>query len=316
MGVGLMESMKKIQNSNLLFQDYLIIFFDLIGQREVLRKITSIPVSDTDKASFLELVKQSVGRVLFLRDSFKTYFSATLSHVPNTGMVPPAYRHEFIESQKTNLVHYGLSDAIVIAVPLMNENENCTPINGVFAALTATCAIKLLALSIKIPARAGIDVGVGVQIDEREVYGPALERAVRLEGELAEYPRLIVGRELYAYLSWVENQNCQTRLGQVASNLAKECKKLLVQDTDGLIILDYLGKNIKDVFENRIKPEIVMNAWNYVKEQHTKYLKLDDEKLSCRYFRMSRYFRSRLPLWGIEEQKVQHAVSLDGFATR
>jgi hypothetical protein len=298
--------MKKAQNSDLLFQDYLIIFFDLLGQRKALRKINAIPVSDDEKSEFLELVKKNVGRVLLLRDSFNNYFSATLSHVPNTDLVPPAYRQEFIESQKTNLIHYGLSDAIVIAVPLMNDNENCTPINGVFAALTATCAIKLLALSLGIPARAGIDVGVGIQIDDREVYGPALERAVRIESELAEYPRLAVGRELRAYLSWVENQQYQSRLGEIASNLAKQCRKLMVQDTDGLIILDYLGKNIKEVFENRIETEVVLNAWGYVKEQHTKYLQLGDDKLSSRYFRMSHYFKSRLPLWGVEEEALQH----------
>jgi hypothetical protein len=308
--------MKNSPKNDLFFQDYLIIFFDLIGQRETLQKIKAIPVSDPEKREFLELVKKSAGRVLFLRDSFKNYFSATLSHVPNTSLVPPEHRQEFIQSQKTNLHYYGLSDAIVIAVPLMNENENCTAINGVFSALTATCAIKLLALSVKIPARAGIDVGVGVQIDDREVYGPALERAVHIEAELAEYPRLVVGRELHAYLSWVENQHYQNRLGEIASNLAKQCRKLMVQDTDGLIILDYLGKNIREVFENQIEPEIVVNAWNYVKEQHMQYLQLGDEKLASRYFRMMRYFRSRLPSWGIEEERVQHGVPPDGFATR
>lgn len=293
--------MKKPKNNDLIFQEYLVIFIDLIGQREILRKITGIPVSDSEKVEFLELVKKSVGRVLMLRSSFKSYFDGALSHVPNTALVAPEHRQEFIDSQKTNFHHYGLSDAIVIAVPLMNENEYCTPIKGVFSALTATCAITLLALSLKIPARAGIDVGVAVQIDDREIYGPALERAVHIEAQLAEYPRLVVGRELYAYLSGVENQKYQTRLGEIASNMAKQCRKLMVQDTDGRIILDYLGNNVKEVFENKIEKEIVMNAWGYIKEQHIKHIKLGNDKLSSRYFRMSRYFKSRLHLWGIEQ---------------
>ena len=229
--------------------------------------------------------------------------------MPNTALVSAEHRQEFVKAQKTNLLYYGLSDAIVIAVPLMTENENCTAINGAFSALTATCAIKLLALSLKIPARAGIDVGVGVQIDDREVYGPALERAVRIEAELPEYPRLVVGRELHAYLSWVENQQYQSRLGEIAVNMAKQCRKLMVQDSAGQIILDYLGKNINEVFENRIETEIVVNAWNYVKEQHMKHLGLGDDKLSARYFRMSRYFKSRLHLWSIEQETVQHSHS-------
>ncbi len=292
--------MESSKNNDLIFQEYLVIFFDLVGQREALRKITGIPVSDSEKGPFLELVKESVGRVLMLRRAFKNYFDGALSHVPNTDLVAPEHRQEFIESQKTTYHHYGLSDAIVIAVPLMNENENCTPINGVFSALTAASAITLLALSLKIPARAGIDVGVGVQIDDREIYGPALERAVRIETQLAEYPRLVVGRELHAYLNFVENQKYQTRLGEIAANMAKQCRMLMVQDTDGRIILDYLGNNIREVFENQIEKEIVLNAWNFVKEQHKKYIDQGIEKLSSRYFRMSRYFKSRINSWGIE----------------
>ncbi len=292
--------MENSNNSDLIFQEYLVIFFDLLGQREALRKITGIPVSGTEKDQFLELVRKSVGRVLMLRRAFKSYFDGMTSHVPNTDLVAPEHRQEFIESQKANCHYYGLSDAIVIAVPLMNENENCTPINGIFSALTATCGIALLALSLKVPARAGIDVGVGVQIDDREVYGPALERAVRIEAELAEYPRLVVGRELLAYLNCVENQKPQTRLGEIAAHMAKQCRKLMIQDTDGRIILDYLGNNIREVFENKLEKEIVLNAWNYINEQHKKHIEEDNDKLSSRYFRMIRYFRSRLDSWGIE----------------
>ena len=297
--------MKDTQNDDLIFQNYLVIFFDLIGQREALRKITGIPLNEKEMDPFVESVRDSIGNVLLLRKAFKDFFDAFTSHLPDTDLVAPEHRQEFIESQKTILHHYGLSDAIVIAVPLMNDNENCTPMNGVFAALAATCGVALLALSLEIPARAGIDVGVGVQIDDREIYGPALERAVRIEGQFAEYPRLVVGDELYAYLNWVEHQECQTRFGKVAALLAQQCKKLMVQDNDGRIMLDYLSKNINEVFEDKIEKETVLSAWNYVKEQHIKHIEQGNEKLTPRYFRMSRYFKSRLHLWGIEENDVQ-----------
>jgi hypothetical protein len=292
-----------MENSNnkndLIFQNYLVIFFDLLGQREALREIISIPVSEPEKTEFLELVKKSIGSVLKIRHAFKSYFDGAKAYTPNIQLVATEYRQEFIESQKTKFHHYELSDAIVIAVPLINDNENCTAINGVFSALTASCAVALLALSMKIAVRAGIDVGVGVQLDDRDVYGPALERAVRIEGQLAEYPRLVVGRELISYLSWVENQTYKTRQGEIAVNMAKLCKKLMVQDTDGRIMLDYLGQNIKEVFENKIKKETVLEAWNFVNDQHIKYIKQNNDRLAPRYFRMIRYFKSRLKLWDI-----------------
>jgi len=292
--------MKYSSNSDLLFTDYLVVFFDLIGQREALRKITGIPASESGKQEFIVLIKKSIGRVLMIRDAFKSYFDAASSHIPNIRLVPLELRNEIIESQKTNLSYYGLSDAIVIAVPLTGENENCTDINSVYSALAAICGIALVSLSVGIPARAGIDVGVATQIDDREVYGPALERAVYLEAQIAEYPRLVVGRELLSYLSWVGNQQFQTRLGEIASNMGKVCRKFIVQDTDGRVMLDYLGKNMKEAFGGKMNKEIVDKAWNFVNEQHIFQIKNRNERLASRYFRMIRYFNSRLKIWDIE----------------
>jgi hypothetical protein len=87
-------------------------------------------------------------------------------------------------------------------------------INAVYDAFVATCGIGSLSLSIHLPMRAGLDVGVAMQIDDKEIYGPALESAFYLESKFADkYPRFIVGKELLSYLYWVENQQCETRIG-------------------------------------------------------------------------------------------------------
>lgn len=82
----------------------------------------------------------------------------------------------------------------------MSTDENCTAMNGVHSAFIATSGLGLMALSAKIPIRAGLDVGIATQIDDKEVYGPALEKAVYLEAQLAEYPRFFAGNELINYL--------------------------------------------------------------------------------------------------------------------
>jgi len=74
----------------------------------------------------------------------------------------------------------------------MSNDENCPAVNGIYSAFVATCGIGLLSLSVKVPMRAGLDVGVATKIDDNEIYGPGLERAFYLESQLAEYPRFIV----------------------------------------------------------------------------------------------------------------------------
>jgi hypothetical protein len=285
---------------NLLFQHYLIVFFDQLGQREKLRKITAIPTTEAEEQEFIELTKESIGRVLHIRDAFKNYFESASLYNPNLNLVPTEYRDEFLSSQKrADLIFYGISDAVVIAVPLMSTDENCAAVNGIHDAFVATCGIGLLSLSVRVPMRAGLDVGVATQIDDKEIYGPALESAFYLESKLAEYPRLLVGKELINYLFCVENQKCNTRIGEVAKETAKYCRQMIIQDTDGRYMLDFLGENFKKAIENTIEPNLVASAFDFVLEQYRRYSKNENDKLASRYYRLLRYCHSRKKVWGL-----------------
>ncbi len=287
-------------NDSLLFQDYLVVFFDQLGQREQLRKITGIPTSPEEERHFIEAMRKSVGRVLNIRKGFKNFFESANSYEINVNLVPPEHRDEFVASQKFDLKFYGLSDAVIIAVPLMSDDENCTAVNSIYSAFAATCGIGLLSLSVKVPMRAGLDVGVATQIDHDEIYGPGLERAYYLESQLAEYPRFIVGKELINYLIWVENQNSETRVGQVAKGMAQFCREMIIQDTDGRFMLDFLGNKIKNMSGEFFKKEEIVSALEFVSSQYKKYLEQNNEKLASRYYRLLRYFHSRKKVWEID----------------
>ena len=282
-----------------LFQHYLVVFFDHLGQRERLRKITGIPTNEKEKEKFIEITRESIGRVLQIRETFNNYFQSSTLYQPDSNLVPPEYRDEFLASQKcAELNFYGMSDAIIIAVPLKNDDDNCSAVNGIYQTLIAVCGIALLSLSyFKVSMRAGIDIGIATQIDEKEIYGPALESAYKLECNFAEYPRLLVGRELINYLFWVETRKCSTKIGLVAKEMAKFCRRMIIQDTDGRYMLDFLGKIIKESSDGAIDKNTVTLAFDFVVSQYEKYVKEENEKLASRYYRLLRYFHSRKKIW-------------------
>jgi hypothetical protein len=201
-----------------------------------------LPTNDTEKHEFVVKLQGTIGKVDFVRRAFRKFFDATELHTPDTSLFPAKHREKFIASQKSKVYFYGFSDSVVIAVPLISSDENCTAINGVYSAFVATSGIGLFALADKIVLRGGLDVEFATTIDGTEIYGPALERAYFLESNLAEYPRFLVGKELLAYLHWVENQQCKTRLGETAKIMATFCREMIVQDTDGRPMLDFMGK--------------------------------------------------------------------------
>lgn len=293
--------MTKSKDTDISFQHYLVIFLDVLGQREILREIKSLPTNNQEQETFIRKIQETLGRVIKVRDAFRMFFEGSKSYVPNTDLVPSELRKEFISSQKSNAYFYGFSDTIIIAVPLMsNGDENCTAVNGVFLALFATCGMGISALADGIVLRAGLDVGVAAEIQDKEIYGPALERAYYLESQMAEYPRFIVGDELIKYLLWVEGQECKTRYGKVAKGVAKFCREMIVRDTDGRLMIDFLGKRFKESDDNPIDINIVTSVRDFVKSQYNKYLDKDNQKLASRYYRLMRYIESRQELWGIE----------------
>jgi hypothetical protein len=289
----------KLQRDTLLFQNYLVIFLDIMGQRRSLRSIRDLPTDESEKADFIKVLKETIGKVDALRTLFHTFFVEANSYNPDISLVPPQFQQEFISCQHSEAYFYGFSDSIIIAVPLGSNDENCTAINGVYSAFIATSGISLMALSGKTALRGGLDAGIATQIKDKEIYGPALERAYYLESNFAEYPRFVVGKELIGYLHWVENQQAKSRSGEVAKIIAKFCREMIIQDADGFPMLDFMGKNAKEVSDNSVDSDLVKKACDFVESQYKKYASEENHKLASRYFRLLRYLKWRGKLWGI-----------------
>ena len=99
---------------------------------------------------------------------------------------------------------YGLSDAVVIAVPLAEKTtDDCIfrAVRGVTISLLAIAGLAIRAFATEVAFRGGMDVGIATMLDGCEVYGPALARAYCLESEAAEYPRVVVGGDLVRFLN-------------------------------------------------------------------------------------------------------------------
>src|SRR5947209_11171441 len=90
--------------------------------------------------------------------------------------------------------------------------------------------------------RGGIDVGVGAEIEPGEIYGSALSRAVELESQVAQYPRIVIGDELMTYLIETTHLPGSDNTTRYIKGMAGKCLDLITADVDGRPILHYLGE--------------------------------------------------------------------------
>lgn len=73
---------------------------------------------------------------------------------------------------------------------------------------------------------------------------------------------------------------------------------MLFVDHDGYHMLDFLGAEVKKVIGVSIDPSIITNAYNFVKDQYDNFSNRKEYKIANRYYRLMKYFDSRLSFWG------------------
>jgi hypothetical protein len=182
---------------------------------------------------------------------------------------------------------------------------------GILGTLLAACGMHVLSLSAQRPTRGGVDVGLALLLPEGDVYGPALERAVHLEAEIAGSPRIAVGQELVQYLAAMVSLEARTPHATLARNVAHSCQKLLFQDADGVLTLDFLGEELHHHGVAEIMAEALPKAYRFVRTAQLRYHDQRDHKLARRYDMLWAYFRSHARVWGAEIERL--AKELDGM---
>jgi hypothetical protein len=293
------------KDNKIVFQYYLVAYLDLVGQRDSLRKMLSIPTTSIEKEDFIKTAKNSLGKVLQIRKGFTDFLNVAKRPLLDLSFLPKESRAVMQKAREVECNMSSFSDSIIITVPLSGDDEKCKAMNGVELALLSICGLAALAFADKIILRGGVDVGIGAKIDGNEIYGSALTRAYYLESEIAEYPRFVVGTELWEFLKEVSIQNPQTKLGEIAKKAAVDCKRMIIQDTDGWFMLDFLGEEVKKSLGESLPDKLFSLGYDFILSEYEKFQKTGNDKLAPRYYRLLQYYLERKKIWDYAKQNNQ-----------
>jgi len=104
--------------------------------------------------------------------------------------------------------------------------------------------------------------------------------------------------ELWGYLTLLESQSFSHPHGQIAKEIGRRAKELIVADSDGRRVLDYLGQHFfqmsGEIARSLIQPAVAQReVWEAEK----------NEKLAGRYGKARLYFEQQQELWSLHEAK-------------
>ena len=287
-----------MEQRHLQLGHHLVAYLDVLGQRDRFKGLR-LPKTPEESAEVAEVLRQTAGFVIELRQIFDEQFRSFEAGLPHV-------RRQTGASVRPKFV--GFSDSFVTSVPLHNQGGDLVPIITVFSVLAAAAIVMLTSLASKHPLRGGIEVGLATEIGPQEIYGTALERAYLLESKDAEYPRIVIGDELWRYLQ-VALANFQAQTTPEARSVAAivgKITQLIATDYDGKRILDYLGPVIAEIpgTGNKSREKMVKPAYEFVLGEQKRINETHDAKLIARYQAFRQYFESRLPFWKLEAERT------------
>jgi hypothetical protein len=270
---------------------HLVAFLDVLGQREQFRQL-KLPTTPQEELATTEVIKRTAGFVDDLRDQFREEFEEFEHDLCKS--------HARVESLQPKFL--GFSDSFFVSVGLWNAKDDYTFFAKIYSTFAAATSVMMTSLGRKHALRGGIDIGLGCEIANGEVYGTALERAYLLECRNAEYPRILIGDELWKYLSegLEEFERQKTPAADKICKVIRKTMQFTGADSDGRRILDYMGNFVKTIAKAGAAETSIRPAHKFVVAEHEHWILKGNAKLSGRYALLRRYFESRLALWEME----------------
>lgn len=276
---------------------YFMAFIDIVGQRDRLKRWIKLPSNDDEKENVLRILRDTSEYVRDLRLQFDKFFEAATEPTGLLDHLTPEQLTWAEQRKKTILWRRGFSDSYFMTIPCWDKSSWGAHSLAIYSCLFGICGLFIWALAKKKPFRGALEVGLGTEISEEEVYGPVNVRVSELEKD-AGYPRIMVGTGLLNHLDDLEKRCPDNLEGRHTKQCIQDCRNLITTDHTNTPILDTMGKGVRSV-SGAIDPRMVKLAYEFVVSQEERFGH-PSEKLREYYSHLRKYCKSRLALWNID----------------
>ncbi|MBI1909045.1 MAG: hypothetical protein HYS22_02620 [Deltaproteobacteria bacterium] len=275
---------------------YVLAYFDLLGQGELLESLTDRFVFDCitgKKDELIQKMKPTFDRVKQFRDHLRKVVGDINQPIPLpqelSGKISvDAWKK--LTRAKVDVEFMG--DAALLKVLITSDPNEAIPVVSIRDLMTGISMQMLAFLGAGIPVRGAIELGWGTHIEENSIYGTMLHRAFRLEKE-AGYPRIVIGQNFINYIQPLATQPQKGVSNEVAPIIAKTAKEvlaLIVEDDDGELILHYLRKELYSANETLFN-DCIPSAKKFIQLEIARQRQSRDKKLMGSYCKLRRFFQ-------------------------
>lgn len=284
-----------------IWRDYIVASVDVLGQRAEFKKIADYLVDEVPQNKLDEVAENTVYVIENLRKGFKDLYEAYTAKSESEVKVPAEHKAEYDAMRASAPIGFQFfSDSMIAHVALRTEKYRLNDVNAILGILSAIGGQLVITLAMENSFRAGIELGIGTELDDGDIYGPVLAETYELESKVAKYPRIVIGKKLKDYLDnhskglpLAPNQTIRDVNG--CKLMADACLSMIIEDEDGRLILDYLGENFRKRYNFDPSGKVYDLALRFVKAKMKEKSDSGDKEVAAKYEKLLDYFELKLP---------------------
>ena len=294
-------------------EQYAVCLVDVLGIRGKFEKWNTCEVHSPVTQ---EPIRNTISPVIHFQNSFTDFFTKNQKrrdpaevelHFSNSEAA-----ESFLKATDYRLGKQQFSDTFVFYSPTYNADG--TPTTVPCVVLLMACVLAMIdSLAEKHPVRGAVTVGLGVELEKDNLFGPVFAQAHFIESTLAGYPRVVISPEAIAFIEREAKVKRRDDAPCFMRNMACTCLRLLTRDSDGQFVVDYLGKAIRDradAKERTALAEKIKAGYDFSLSEWHRFVDANDQKHALRYHLLLEYMESRLALWDINVSERQRVIDM------
>ncbi|OPX94347.1 MAG: hypothetical protein A4E58_02584 [Syntrophorhabdus sp. PtaB.Bin006] len=275
---------------------YIVALVDLLGQGPELERFAGIPRTAKEKKAFSRVAQATFGTVERFRERIRL-----LNHaLPRAHGVPDQLREKLTDAQariagknlEPPIGYQFFTDLAMLKINLGGQ-RGYRPLISLYSLLRQLGLLILTLFAEGVLVRGAVDVGICTELNESDVYGQAVGRAYKLESQVAEHPRIVVGGCLVDYLTSFSGLRASEDAKAIIRSYSALLKGCLRQDTDGVTVLSYLDPILRrSYFEDEDSLRYVLkSACRSIQRQRSRSCGEENGLLNGRLTKVEEYFR-------------------------
>lgn len=292
---------------NYVHQYWTAAFIDLLGQKDLFKKIDYIPREgdSMNREEFTHNLLNAYGRMKFISDQI--YELSNTLKGPQNRLSLDAHQQTLYKTMKSPQVQIQkFSDGALVYYPMGDHSSYSIP-NAINDIISLSGLLMLGSLAAEIPLRIGIAIGAGALIDN-QLFGPVIANAYDMESQVAQFPRAVIHEKVIGLLKGEASKdisNITSNKGRYDREISERCLDYVEKDGDGHWFVDYLSHQFKAAVgatkeSHETLTGLIKYAYDFICSEHKRLSEKEDSCLqeSChtkstlpeRYARLKQYF--------------------------